>query len=371
MAKLVLWLPDGSIHDIVLDKERLTIGRRPDNDVCLPYPAVSGEHAVVVTILADSFLEDLGSTNGTLVNGKPVAKHFLRENDLIDIGRHRLMYFSRDDINAEPIPPDILRQQVRGLHEQVERARSEREERRNPEPDAAPRELGRADPLLADEDLLAELESAALPGMPAAADAEPVRRSEAIMPARAVDSAAGSQRRDSDRPPVLRTGNDAPASREREPAAVKRDGGQASPRRTSRSSSTVAARLASTWSPEPYPGDVASSNVVEADANHESDAGTATAAGDDPAPEAGYGVRVLTGPSAGRQMKVTRGELSVGRVGTQVARIAASGETWRLTAVEGAEPLELNGAAVPADGAELAPGDRFRVAGAEIVFERR
>ena len=87
MGKLVLYLPDGTVHDIVLDKERLSIGRRPDNDVCLPYPAVSGEHAAVVNILDDSFLEDLGSTNGTLVNGKPVVKHFLRDNDLIDIGR--------------------------------------------------------------------------------------------------------------------------------------------------------------------------------------------------------------------------------------------------------------------------------------------
>ncbi len=70
MGKLVLFLADGTTMDVPLDSERITIGRRADNDVCLPYPAVSGEHAAVVTILADSFLEDLGSTNGTLVNGK-------------------------------------------------------------------------------------------------------------------------------------------------------------------------------------------------------------------------------------------------------------------------------------------------------------
>ncbi len=70
MGKLVLFRADGTAQEIKLDRERITIGRRPDNDVCLPQPAVSGEHAAVVTILADSFLEDLGSTNGTLVNGK-------------------------------------------------------------------------------------------------------------------------------------------------------------------------------------------------------------------------------------------------------------------------------------------------------------
>lgn len=96
MGKLVLRQPDGSIREISLVRERMTIGRRADNDICLPFPAVSGEHAAVVTILDDSFLEDLGSTNGTLVNGKVITKHFLRDHDAIDIGRHMLVYFSGD-----------------------------------------------------------------------------------------------------------------------------------------------------------------------------------------------------------------------------------------------------------------------------------
>src|SRR4029450_3214057 len=92
MGKIVLYLADGTTLDIKLARERITIGRRADNDVCLPYPAVSGEHAALVTILSDSFLEDLGSTNGTLVNGKPVAKQFVRDRDQIDIGRQQLGY---------------------------------------------------------------------------------------------------------------------------------------------------------------------------------------------------------------------------------------------------------------------------------------
>ena len=102
MGKLVLFLKDANAVEIPLVKERVTIGRRPDNDVCLPYPAVSGEHAAVVTILADSFLEDLGSTNGTLVNGRPVAKHFLRDRDQIDIGRQLIVYLADDGARAEP-----------------------------------------------------------------------------------------------------------------------------------------------------------------------------------------------------------------------------------------------------------------------------
>ncbi len=102
MGKLVLYLADGSTLDILLNRERVTIGRRADNDVCLPYPAVSAEHASVVTILADSFLEDLGSTNGTLVNGRPVAKHFLRDRDQIDIGRQKLVFVADDAHQLEP-----------------------------------------------------------------------------------------------------------------------------------------------------------------------------------------------------------------------------------------------------------------------------
>src|SRR6202521_1670651 len=120
MSKLVLHLEDGTTLDIPLDHERITIGRRGDNDVCLPNLAVSGEHASVVTILADSFLEDLGSTNGTLVNGRPIVKHFLRDYDQIDIGRQRLVFVSDDNAHVDGLPSDIARHQLLGLSNRVE-----------------------------------------------------------------------------------------------------------------------------------------------------------------------------------------------------------------------------------------------------------
>ena len=124
MGKLVLFLKDQSPVEVPLAKERVTIGRRADNDVCLPYPAVSGEHAAVVTILTDSFLEDLGSTNGTLVNGRPVAKHFLRDRDQIDIGRQLLVFLADTDAHAEPPPAIDKREDRRDLARRVEPARS-------------------------------------------------------------------------------------------------------------------------------------------------------------------------------------------------------------------------------------------------------
>ena len=72
MAKLVLSLNGTVQGEFPLEKERISIGRKPDNDIQIDNLAISGEHAAVVTILNDSFLEDLNSTNGTLVNSQPV-----------------------------------------------------------------------------------------------------------------------------------------------------------------------------------------------------------------------------------------------------------------------------------------------------------
>ena len=94
MAKLVITEAEGKSHDFPLTKERITIGRHPDNDISLNDKAVSGRHAVIITILHDSFLEDLNSTNGTLVNGRQVAKHPLADGDTVAIGRNTLKYHS-------------------------------------------------------------------------------------------------------------------------------------------------------------------------------------------------------------------------------------------------------------------------------------
>jgi pSer/pThr/pTyr-binding forkhead associated (FHA) protein len=92
MAKLILSMDGLVLKEIPLTKERTTIGRKPHNDIQIDNLAVSGEHAVIVTILNDSFLEDLGSTNGTVVNGNPVKKHFLQNNDVVELGKYKLKF---------------------------------------------------------------------------------------------------------------------------------------------------------------------------------------------------------------------------------------------------------------------------------------
>lgn len=102
MAKLILSMDGLVLKEIPLTKQRLTIGRKSHNDIQIDNMAVSGEHAAVVTILNDSFLEDLNSTNGTLVNGQPVRKHFLKNGDVIEFSKYKLKYF------AEPVSENQL-----------------------------------------------------------------------------------------------------------------------------------------------------------------------------------------------------------------------------------------------------------------------
>ena len=92
MAKLILSMEGQVLREFPLSKERTTIGRKPHNDIQIDNLAVSGEHAVIVSVMDDAFLEDLGSTNGTVVNGKTVKKHFLQDNDVVELGKYKLKY---------------------------------------------------------------------------------------------------------------------------------------------------------------------------------------------------------------------------------------------------------------------------------------
>lgn len=118
MAKIILSKGDNVLREIVLCKERVTIGRRPYNDIVLEDLAISGEHAVIVTRNGDSFLEDLNSTNGTQVNGQPVRMHFLQDEDVIELAQFRIRYLGRDgaasDKNGNLLIHDVDRADLPG-----------------------------------------------------------------------------------------------------------------------------------------------------------------------------------------------------------------------------------------------------------------
>ena len=107
MPRLVVSIDGVVIKEIQITKDRSTIGRRPYNDLVIDNLAVSGEHAQVRLTGGRATLEDLGSTNGTYVNGRPIKSQALANNDIIEIGKYKLKYIDSgaDALPAQPSAP--------------------------------------------------------------------------------------------------------------------------------------------------------------------------------------------------------------------------------------------------------------------------
>jgi hypothetical protein len=92
MPQLIASVDDVEIYRTYLTRDRTTLGRKPHNHIVLTDLAVSGEHVVV---------HDLGSTNGTYINGKMVDRHLLHEGDVIAIGKFKIRYHSANELTDE------------------------------------------------------------------------------------------------------------------------------------------------------------------------------------------------------------------------------------------------------------------------------
>jgi len=103
MPKISLKFSEQVLKEIPLDKPRLTIGRKPDNDLVIDNPAVSGHHALIFSEGGVFFIEDLGSTNGTFVNDAKIQKEKLKNSDRVAVGAHVLIY--QDEIAPASTPP--------------------------------------------------------------------------------------------------------------------------------------------------------------------------------------------------------------------------------------------------------------------------
>jgi pSer/pThr/pTyr-binding forkhead associated (FHA) protein len=101
MSKLILTLDGVIVKEVELMKTRSTIGRRPYNDIVIDNLAVSGEHAVIENTGQQVILKDLGSTNGTYINGKPIRKQALEIGDKIEIGKYKIEYVESTEITKE------------------------------------------------------------------------------------------------------------------------------------------------------------------------------------------------------------------------------------------------------------------------------
>ena len=94
MAKLVLRSGGTVLNSYFVEARRLAIGRGSQNDIAIDDPVVSREHAAIVTVGADQIVEDLGSTYGTFVNGRRIARQILQHRDVIEFGAFSLVYLN-------------------------------------------------------------------------------------------------------------------------------------------------------------------------------------------------------------------------------------------------------------------------------------
>ena len=101
MAKILLKYKEAAVKEIPLDKESTTIGRKPDNDIVIDNQAVSGHHASITVEGDKLMLEDLGSLNGTFVNGQKISKTELYNGDVVLIGVHTLNVTSEKNRSQE------------------------------------------------------------------------------------------------------------------------------------------------------------------------------------------------------------------------------------------------------------------------------
>ena len=90
-ARLEFVAPDGTAHTRIL-RETTTIGRHTDNDIQLLDPEVSKAHLVVRRMRDGYVLEDLGSANGTLINGMRQGRARLADNDVVVVGNSVLRF---------------------------------------------------------------------------------------------------------------------------------------------------------------------------------------------------------------------------------------------------------------------------------------
>jgi sigma-B regulation protein RsbU (phosphoserine phosphatase) len=105
--ELRIQMPDGTTRTVTLERDRYGLGRTLANELC--YPEVSGlsrEHLVFERTGTQWMLRDLGSTNGTLINGSPVtAPHVLQPNDRVNAGQLTLVY---TEAAAKPAAPQTV-----------------------------------------------------------------------------------------------------------------------------------------------------------------------------------------------------------------------------------------------------------------------
>jgi pSer/pThr/pTyr-binding forkhead associated (FHA) protein len=104
MASVVFYMEDGTTLVHKLESDVTTIGRHPDGHVVLSCPSSSGRHAVIKSTKDGFFVQDLGSSNGTRVNGAEIEEALLKDGDRVGFGDVQSVFYAGD-------APSVLEEQ--------------------------------------------------------------------------------------------------------------------------------------------------------------------------------------------------------------------------------------------------------------------
>jgi pSer/pThr/pTyr-binding forkhead associated (FHA) protein len=114
MPKLILKFDDRELKECGLGVHGVTIGRLPDNMLVIDNPAVSGRHARVYREGERYIAEDLKSTNGTFIDGKPIIRQTLRDGDVMIVGKHTVVFSMAGGGDAATAEPEAFVPEIGG-----------------------------------------------------------------------------------------------------------------------------------------------------------------------------------------------------------------------------------------------------------------
>lgn len=104
MPMLIARYKNKKLHSYIIRKgNSFSIGRLPDNHIVIDNVAVSGKHAKIISKGDVFYIEDLNSTNGTFIDKKRIDSRRLKDNDIISIGKHELVFQLKDADDLEPV----------------------------------------------------------------------------------------------------------------------------------------------------------------------------------------------------------------------------------------------------------------------------